>query len=343
MGHPAGYDIPRRQFLFFRLVAVHEPLAVDVLEGPAVAPAPLGNQDVGGDDAGWMELHGLRVADRDQSGIQGDDRAVAGVYDRIGGFPVQAPVAAGGDQGGPGQVDTELSGFEATGYNAHAGLAVMNERYRLDPVVHRYAEANDFVVHGKQECVARPIGGVAGAPFGRSTEIARRYETLPFLCLDLFVLFSGLVINGFPGDHAVPGNAPVRHLAHRYGRRFSEHASDFLVAAPVGTFYRIGEVHVRAVSLAPAGVAQRGLHAALSGGGVGTPRGDNAQADGFVSGRSRRHRHALAGKPRSHAQKISVYGVQFSAPYIALTKKKKVKSVIRPIPIMVRVSLFSKP
>jgi hypothetical protein len=120
---------------------------------------------------------------------------------------------------------------------------------------------------------------------------------------------AALVVGLFARHDAVPGHAPEGHLAHGDGRGVDEQSGHFLVAAPVRALDGVGEMDVRAIARAHGRVAQRRLHAALGGRGMGAPGRDDGQADDGEAGPGRLDGHAFAGQAGADAQQIGLYDV----------------------------------
>ena len=82
------------------------------------------------------------------AGIQGADLSAAVADDGVGGGAVDAPVAAGGDEGRLGDVGDKLAVAQGADDGAHAALAVMDEGFGLHPIVDFHAVLETFAVEG---------------------------------------------------------------------------------------------------------------------------------------------------------------------------------------------------
>ncbi len=281
-------------------------MEVFIQQVAAVAPAAFRHQDAGGYDAGGVELHRLHVAQGHHAGVQGDAHAGAFVDHRIGGHPVHAAVAAGGDDHRLGQVGAQAAGTQVQGHGAVAGLAVMDKCDGFGAVVDGDPQFQDHGVHGVLEDVAGAVGGEAGAPLGGAAELALGDEAGLFRqVLDLGAFGQGLLT----GDHPGPGHAPVGQLAHGHGGQLGEEAGHILVAAPVGALHRVFKMDVGIVAVAHGHVAQGGLHAALGRGAVG-PAGRHQAEDGdLVAVHGGLDGYPLSGQAGADNQDISKMGV----------------------------------
>ena len=291
--HPAADHVPGGDFLFHRLIIGHEAVEIFVEEDAAVAPAAFGHQDIGGNDAGGMELHRLHVAQGHEAGVLGDGHAGAFIDDGVGGGAVDAAVAAGGDDRGLGQVGANLAGAQIHGHGAETGLAVVDQADGLAAIMDRDPEFHHHGIHGVLEDVAGAVGGEAGAPLGGAAELALGDEAGLFL--EVFDL-SAVGQSSFAGDHPGPGDAPMGKLAHGHGGQFAEKPGHFLVAAPVGALDRIFKVDVGIVAVALGHVAEGRLHAPLGGGAVGAAGRDQAQDGDLVALHGGFDGHTFAGQ-----------------------------------------------
>lgn len=105
---------------------------------------------------GGMELDGLHVPEGHDAGIQGADLSAAVADDGVGGGAVDAPVAAGGDEGRLGDVGDKLAVAQGADDGAHAALAVMDEGFGLHPIVDFHAVLETFAVEGVQHGTSVP-------------------------------------------------------------------------------------------------------------------------------------------------------------------------------------------
>ena len=118
-GHGARHHVAARQVLGVRRVALHEALAVLVEQVAALAAHALGDQHAGAGHAGRMELPELHVLER-QAGARRHAEAVAGVDEGVGRRAVDAPAAAGGEQGRLRLQDADLAGLHLERRHADA-------------------------------------------------------------------------------------------------------------------------------------------------------------------------------------------------------------------------------
>ena len=291
--HPAADHVPGGDFLFHRLVIGHEAVEIFIQEDAAVSPAAFGDQDIGGHDAGGMELHRLHVAQGHDAGVLGDGHAGAFIDHGVGGGAVDAAVAAGGDDRGLGQVGANLAGAQIHGHGAETGLAVVDQADGLAAIMHRHPQLHHHGIHGVLEDVAGAVGGEAGAPLGGAAELALGDEAGLFLeVFDIGAVGQGALA----GDHPGPGHAPMGQLAHGHGGQFAEEPGHFLVAAPVGALDRIFKVDVGIVAVALGDVAEGRLHAPLGGGAVGAAGRHQAQDGDTVAVHGGFDGHTFAGQ-----------------------------------------------
>ena len=106
------------------LLMKRSPSIVD--EVAALAAGALGHEDVGGEQAGGVELDELHVLDR-HAGVVGDGRAAAGGDDGVGDVAVDAAGAAGGHDHGVGREGLEAAADHVVGDDAAAGAVVDDE------------------------------------------------------------------------------------------------------------------------------------------------------------------------------------------------------------------------
>jgi hypothetical protein len=150
---------------------------------------------------------------------------------------------------------------------AHDGAvttpAVVNQRDRLSPFMHRNLMRNGLIAHGVQHGMAGAVGDVTGAPLIGAAEGTLGNQAMGFVALgdgDFLPVHDDLAI---ALAHTAPGHAPGRQLTHCFGRGIDEHAHDVLVGAPVAAADGVLEVHVFVVALAMDDVGEARLHAAL--------------------------------------------------------------------------------
>ena len=265
LGHAARHHIAGGKFGFFRLVIGHKAVFVHVQQGAAVAAAAFCDQNVRGHGACGVKLHGFHIAQGHNARFKGRDLAAAVTDDGIGGGPVNTAITARGDKGCLGEIAHQFAGAQIAGNAAHAALSIMNQGLGLHAVMHVNAQLQQAVIKGEQHGVACAVRGITGAPFGRAAKGAGVDQPLVFLFFRCLKGLAALVVGVFTGHNAAPGNAHPGHFAHGDGACLGKQAGHFLVAAPVGAFDRIVEVHLGAVALAHDGVAQRRLHAAHGG------------------------------------------------------------------------------
>ncbi len=243
-------------------------MAIDIHQQSAIATTPFGDQDAGRENRGRMELHGFHVAERRHAGLERERGADAFADDGIGRHPIQTSGAAGGDGRGLGHVGAQLAGDEVARHRAVTPSAVMNQRERLDALVHGNLLRNRAVAHGEQHRMAGAVRDVTGAPFARAAEVALRHEAMRFVSLGdrhLLAIDDDVAVAALD---AAPGHAPRGKFAHGLGSGVDEHAHHSLIGAPVAAANGVLEVHVLVVTLALDDISEARLHAALRGRGV---------------------------------------------------------------------------
>ena len=263
-GHAAGNHVARGQLGLFRLIVGHEAVFVHVQQGAAVAAAAFGDQNIRGHRARGVKLHGLHVAQGHQAGFQGCDLTATVADDRVGGGPVDAAVAARGDERGLGEVARKLAGAQVAGHAAHAVFAVVDQHFGLHAVVHLHAQLQQAVVQGEEHGVARAVRSVAGTPLGRAAKGAGVDQALVFLLFCGLKRLAAFKVGVLARHHAAPGHAHPGHFTHGDGGSFGKKAGHFLVAAPVRPLNGVGKMDFGAVAIAHDGIAQGRLHAAHS-------------------------------------------------------------------------------
>ncbi len=187
----------------------------------------------------------------------------------------------------------------------------MDEREGFDAFDHRNLFGDDAVGHGVQHRVARAVRDVAGTPLLRAAEVALSDEALRFLAFgnrDLFTVDDHLTVAR--GD-AAPGAAPGGEFTHGLGRGVDEHADHFLVGTPVGTTHRVAEMDVFVVPGALDHVAERSLHAALSGLGVATLRRDERQNDRIMPAALGGNGHTEPGQTATDHEYVGVDNLHY--------------------------------
>src|SRR5262245_31572941 len=148
-------------------------------------------------------------------------------------------------------------------YGAVTATAVMYQRDRLSPFMHRNLMRNGLIAHGIQHGMAGAVGDVTGAPLIGAAKGALRKQAMSLVALgdgDFLPVDDDLAI---ALAYTAPGHAPGRQFAHRFGRGIDEHSHDVLVGAPVATAHGVLEVHVFVIALAIDDVGETRLHAAL--------------------------------------------------------------------------------
>ncbi len=312
--HASAHHVARRELLLLRLVVGHEAVAVDVLEQAAVAAAAFGDQNARRKDAGRMELDGLHVAERRDSGFQRKPAADALADDRVGRHPVDSPRAAGRDRRGLGDVGDELAGDEIAHDRAVAAAGVVDQRDRLGALVHRDLRTDRLVAHRLQHRVAGAVRDVARAPLLGAAEVALRNQAVGLGALGdrhrLAVDDDGAVALA----HAAPRHAPRRELADRLGRRVDEHPDDLLVRAPVAAAHGVLEVDVLGVALPLDHVRERRLHSALGRRRVRTLGRHERQDDHVVAAALGADADAKPGEAAADHEDVGVYDLHFVTP-----------------------------
>ena len=245
-GHRARDDVARRKVLGGRRVALHEPLAFRIDEIAALAAGAFGDETAGAVNAGRMELHEFHVLQR-QARAQRHRAAVAGLGVGAGAGMIDAPIAAGGENGGLRAEAMQRAVVELERDHAAAGALVVHDqvdREELD--IEFRGMTQRLAVHGMQHGVAGPVRGGAGA-LGLSLAVVHRHAAERPLV-----------------DPAVLGarerHAPVLEFVDRR-RRLTHHVFDrILVAEPVRPLD--GVVHMPA-PVVLVHVAERSRDAAL--------------------------------------------------------------------------------
>ena len=314
--HPARDDVARRELLLLGLVVRHEAMAVDILQEPAVAAAAFGHQDAGREDRGRVELHGFHVAERRDAGLERERAADAFAYHGVGRDGIEPSRAAARDRGRLCDVGDELAGDEVAHDGAVAAAAVVDQRDRLDALVHGNGVADGLVAHRLQHRVAGAVGHVAGAPLLGAAEVALRDETVGFVALGDRHLLPVDDDVAIALAHAAPRHAPRGQLAHRLRRRVDEHPHDLLVRAPVAAAHRVLEMDVFGVALSLDDVGERRLHAPLRGRRVRALRRHQRQDDDVVAAALRADGDAEPGESAADDEHVRVDDLHGVTPLV---------------------------
>jgi hypothetical protein len=144
-GHAARYHVARGEFLLLRLVIRHEAVAVLVEQQTAVAAAAFGDQNAGRHDGGRVELHRFHVAQAGDPGFQRQRRAHAFIDQGVGGNAPDAAVTAGRHHRGARQIGAEFAADQVAHDRAMALLAIVNQRHRFHPLMHRNRFADHLI------------------------------------------------------------------------------------------------------------------------------------------------------------------------------------------------------
>ena len=178
--HPTADHVPAGQLFFRRLVVGHETVQVFIQQITTVPPATFGNQNVGGHDAGGMELHCLHISQGHHPGVQGNGHTGAFVNNRIGGSAVDPAIAAGSNNRGLGQIGPETAGAQAADYGAVAFFAVVDKGHGLDAIVDGNTQLDNHGIHGILQHMAGAVRGITGAPLGSAAKGPLGDETFFF-------------------------------------------------------------------------------------------------------------------------------------------------------------------
>ena len=261
-----------------------------------------------------MELHGLHVAQRRDTGFERDRAADAFAYHCVCRHPVQPAGAAAGDRRGLRDVGGQFTGDEVADDRAIAAARVVDQRDRLGALVHGNRRADRLVAHRLQHRVAGAVGDVARAPLLGAAEVALRDQPVRFVALGdgHFLVVDDDVAIALA--HAAPGHAPRGEFAHRLGRGVDEHPHDALVGAPVAAAHGVLEVDVLVVALALDHVAERRLHAALRGRRVRTLGRHQRQDDDVVAAPLGADGDAQAGESAADDQHVGVDDLHLPLP-----------------------------
>jgi hypothetical protein len=277
-GHGARNHVARGEILGIRRIALHEPLAVRVAQDAALAAHAFGDQHAGTGDAGRVELPELHVFEGD-AGTRRHADAIAGIDEGIGRRVVDAPRAAGGENGRLGVEDDDLAGFHVHRRDAHdvaLGIAHQVQRLPFDEELGIHLDV--ALVHRVQHGVAGAVGRSAGTAHRLLAEV--RHVAAERALVDLAVV------------EAVEGHAVMLEFDHDFVGLAAHELDRVLVAEPVGALDGVVHVPVPVILL---GVAQAGGDAALSGHGMRARREDLGQHGGLVAGFGELDRGTQAG------------------------------------------------
>ena len=243
----AGDDVARREFHHPRRVAGHEPLTVAIDQVAAFSAGPFGNEDIGSEQGGGMELNELQVLDRNARRQRHAD-AAAGVDQGVGRIAIDPAVSARGEHaelGGEGletpllEVVSDQSVAAAVGHgDPRDGPLVVD----LDPA------ANELLVEGVQQDVPGPVGGVAGPREAGAAEGA---------------LGDGAVVE------AAERRSPAFELVDHLRRQPAHLEHGRLIGQVIAPFDGVEGVFFRGVVVGFRGVSHRGVDSSLSGAGMG--------------------------------------------------------------------------
>ena len=315
--HPAADDVTAGEVFLLRFVVGHKAVAVHIPQDPTVSAAPFGEQDPRRDDGGRVELHRFGVAQGADPRLQ--HRRLAGPFadDRVGRRAVDAPPAARGDAGGPGDVGFDLARDLVADHRAVAAVTLQHQPHQLFAFVDLHLVADGAVGDAVEHRVAGGVGGVAGAPLFGAAEIPGVDEPVGLLTLDDRGALG--VDDHLAGAfaYAAPGDAPVGQFADRLGRGGDEHPSHLLVASPVAPFDRIGEVDIFVVPLPHHRVGEARLHPPLGRGRVGALDGNEGEDDGVEPLLLGLDRYPQARQAAADDQGVAVVDLHDSPPLIA--------------------------
>ena len=247
-GHGAGHDVARGQILGRRRVALHEALALTVLQVSSLTTAALGDEAASSVDTGGVELHELRVLQRDAR-THAHCVAVSRACVGAGGREVRAAIATRGNDGVVGTDAVDGAVLHVHGDDAAAVIAV-HEQVKgevLDHVGRVVREGASI-----QSVQQRVAGAVCGASAAVGLAALAELERLPAegALVDLVVRRAG------------EWKAVALQLEDS-ARSFTAHVVDgVLVAEPVSALDSVVGVPAPVVN---GGVAERGVDATLGG------------------------------------------------------------------------------
>ena len=304
--HAAGHDVTGSKFLLFRFHVRHEAVAVHVAQQTAVTAAAFRHENTGGENTRGMELNGFHVAQRGNTGFEGERVARTFTDLSVRRHAEELAGAARGDRGGLRDVSEDFTRHQVAADGTVAALAVVNEGEGFHTFHDRDVFSDHAVGHRVQHRMARTVGNVAGTPLLRAAEVALVQKTGGFLAFgdgDLFPVDDDLTVTR--GDTR-PGHAPGSEFTHGLRARVNEHTHHVLVGTPVGAADRIGEVDVFVVAQALDAVRERSLHTALSRLRVRALRGDERQDDGIMTAALGSNCHTQTGQTATDHQHVGV-------------------------------------
>ena len=230
----ARHDVTTREFLLHRLGLHHEALHVLVEQVATVAAATFGHEYPGRHNGRRMKLHRFHIAERYDTGIECNrrartlvDRGIARV------LAVDASITAGSDDCCLGHYCKVRAVTKVSDHRTHTTRAVVNERHRFGAIANGNAESYDLAVNSIERGVAGTRGRIAGAPLGRTAEVAVRDQSIllkRFVDLDVLALDEVLVL---AAAHACPWHTEMCEFAHGNHGFFSKNICDFLIGSPV--------------------------------------------------------------------------------------------------------------
>mmetsp|Transcript_2453 Transcript_2453/g.7277 ORF Transcript_2453/g.7277 Transcript_2453/m.7277 type:complete len:379 (-) Transcript_2453:147-1283(-) len=244
--HGARHHVARRQVLGGGRIALHEALALRVAQNTALAAAALGDEAASAIDARRMELHELKILQR-QPRARHHRAAVAGARVRAGGGEVRAAVPTGGQHRLVRAEAVQRTVLHAHGQHAHA-LALMHQQVEREVL----DEELRVVPHGLpvervQQRVACAVGRARAAVRLPPLAVVERLPTEGALVdLPLFV--------------AAEGQPVVLQLNDGLGRLAAHVLDGVLVAQPVAALDGVVGVPAPVVFRA---VAQRSVNPPL--------------------------------------------------------------------------------
>ena len=261
--HRPRHDVPAREILRRRRIALHEALAVLVEKIAAFAPDALGDQHAGTGHAGRVELPELHVLEWDSRPCR-HAHPVAGTDERVRRRGVDPARPAGREQRRARLQQRDLAGLHLERGDAEhvtVGRAHEVERHPLDEELRVGADV--ALVERVQHRVAGAVGRAARALHRRPRAHVHHVSA------ERALVDRAVVV-------AVERHAEVLELVHQL-RCFPAHELDrVLVAQPVGALHRV--VHAPLPRVRPH-VAERGADPALRGYGVRT-RGKHLRQHG---------------------------------------------------------------
>ncbi len=171
----AGDDIARREFHPRRRIFFHEAFAFPVQQVPAFSPRSFRKQNSLAVQPGRMELHKLRIFNRDSRAVGGHG-TIGGTGKGVGGDLEHAAISAGGHQHRFGLDHFHFPGTHIADHDTVAA-SVLHDQFVHEPFgIHLdgLAVFHHLLVQGMKDGVTGTVGGITGAGLGVSAKTALR-------------------------------------------------------------------------------------------------------------------------------------------------------------------------